>query len=167
MSKSQFLTPARTHTLISAAYFVALSDGTDMCSLITAGYSTVSALLLVPYTSVRIRDKSDVVAKQRRSKQHHWFIIQRIHQVFKRTVSILRRKVGYFWSSTLCTPLVLNIVITVDFFFFWSLVFLSQSQYNFIAKCQDTDCTRNVLCCQVHSSHIHSNHKTFNYNNSK
>jgi len=37
-------------------------------------------------------------------------------------------------------------------------------QYNFIAKCQYTDCTRNVLWCQVHSSHIHSNHKTFNYN---
>ena len=40
-------------------------------------------------------------------------------------------------------------------------------QYNFIAKRQYTDCTRNVLWCQVHSSHIHSNHKTFNYNNSK
>ena len=40
-------------------------------------------------------------------------------------------------------------------------------QYNFIAKCRYTDCTRNVLWCQVHSSHIHSNHKTFNYNNSK
>ena len=39
--------------------------------------------------------------------------------------------------------------------------------YKFIAKCQYTDCTRNVLWCQVHSSHIHSNHKTFNYNNSK
>ena len=39
-------------------------------------------------------------------------------------------------------------------------------QYNFIAKCQYTDCTRNVLWSQVHSSHIHSNHKTFNYNNS-
>ena len=30
--------------------------------------------------------------------------------------------------------------------------------------CQYTDCTRNVLWCQVHSSHIHSSHKTFNYN---
>ena len=40
-------------------------------------------------------------------------------------------------------------------------------QHNFIAKCQYNDCTRNVLWCQVHSSHIHSNHKTFNYNNSK
>ena len=30
-------------------------------------------------------------------------------------------------------------------------------QYHFIAKCQYTDCTRNVLWCQVHSSHIHSN----------
>ena len=40
-------------------------------------------------------------------------------------------------------------------------------QHNFIAKCQYTDCTRNVLWCQVHSSHIHSNHKTLNYNNSK
>ena len=29
-------------------------------------------------------------------------------------------------------------------------------QYNFIAKCQYTDCTRNVLWCQVHSSHIYS-----------
>ena len=38
-------------------------------------------------------------------------------------------------------------------------------QYNFIAKCQYTYCT--VLWCQVHSSHIHSNHKTFYYNNSK
>ena len=36
--------------------------------------------------------------------------------------------------------------------------------YNCIAKCQCTDCTRNVLWCQVHSSHIHSNHKTLNYN---
>ena len=43
----------------------------------------------------------------------------------------------------------------------------STIQYNFIAKCQYTDCTWNVLWCQVHSSHIHSNHKTFNYNNSK
>ena len=39
--------------------------------------------------------------------------------------------------------------------------------YNFIAKRQYTDCTRNVLWCQVHSSHIHSDHKTFNHNNSK
>ena len=39
-------------------------------------------------------------------------------------------------------------------------------QYNFIAKCQ-YNCTRNVLWCQVHSSHIHSNHKTLSYNNSK
>ena len=37
--------------------------------------------------------------------------------------------------------------------------FFFQIQYNFIAKCQYTDCTRNVLWCQVHSSHIHSNHK--------
>ena len=33
------------------------------------------------------------------------------------------------------------------------------TQHNFIAKCQ-YNCTRNVLWCQVHSSHIHSNHKT-------
>ena len=33
-------------------------------------------------------------------------------------------------------------------------------QYNFIAKCQYNDCMRNVLWCQVHASHIHSNHKT-------
>ena len=39
-------------------------------------------------------------------------------------------------------------------------------QYNFIAKCQYTDCTRNVSWCQVHSSHIHSNRKTLNDNNS-
>ena len=39
-------------------------------------------------------------------------------------------------------------------------------QYNFIAKCQYNG-TRNVLWCQVHSSHIHSNHKTLNYNNIK
>ena len=40
-------------------------------------------------------------------------------------------------------------------------------QYNLIAQCQYTDCTRNVLWCQVQSSHIYSNHKTLNYNNSK
>ena len=40
-------------------------------------------------------------------------------------------------------------------------------QYNFIPKCQ-YKCTRIVLWCQLHSSHIHSNHKTsLNYNNSK
>ena len=40
-------------------------------------------------------------------------------------------------------------------------------QYNFIAKCQH-NYTRNVLWWQVHSSHIHSNHKTLlNYSNSK
>ena len=40
-------------------------------------------------------------------------------------------------------------------------------QYNItIAKCQ-YKCTRNVLQCQVHSLHIHANHKTLNYNNSK
>ena len=33
------------------------------------------------------------------------------------------------------------------------------TQYNFIAKCQ-YNCTRNVLWCQVHLSHIHANHKT-------
>ena len=31
-------------------------------------------------------------------------------------------------------------------------------QYNFIAKCQYTDYTRNFSWCQVHSSHIQSNH---------
>ena len=41
---------------------------------------------------------------------------------------------------------------------------LNTIQYNFIAKCQYS-CTRNVLWCQVHSSHIHSNRKTsLNYN---
>ena len=49
----------------------------------------------------------------------------------------------------------------------WEITIQYTIQYNFIAKCQYTDCTRNVLRCQVHSSHIHSNHKTFNYNNSK
>ena len=40
-------------------------------------------------------------------------------------------------------------------------------QYNFIAKCQ-YNCTRNVLWCQVCSSHIHSNHNTsLKYNNCK
>ena len=39
-------------------------------------------------------------------------------------------------------------------------------QYNFIAKCQ-YNCTRNVLWCQAYSSHIHSDHKILNYNNSK
>ena len=38
---------------------------------------------------------------------------------------------------------------------------------NFIAKCQYS-CTRKVLWCQVHSSHIHASHRTLlNYNNSK
>ena len=32
-------------------------------------------------------------------------------------------------------------------------------QYNYITKCQH-NCTRNVLWCQVHSSHIHTNPKT-------
>ena len=32
-------------------------------------------------------------------------------------------------------------------------------QYNVIAKCQYS-CTRNVLLCHAHSSHIHANHKT-------
>ena len=36
-------------------------------------------------------------------------------------------------------------------------------QYNYITKCQH-NCTRNVLWCQVHSSHIHTNHKTLDYN---
>ena len=36
-------------------------------------------------------------------------------------------------------------------------------QYNLIAMCQYS-CTRNVLWCQVHSSHIHSSQKTLNYN---
>ena len=36
--------------------------------------------------------------------------------------------------------------------------------YNFIGKCQYNR-TRNVLLCQVHSSHVHANHKTsLNYN---
>ena len=35
-----------------------------------------------------------------------------------------------------------------------------QSNYNFIAKCQYTDCRRNVLWCQVHLPHIHSNQIT-------
>ena len=40
-------------------------------------------------------------------------------------------------------------------------------QYNFIAKCQ-YNCTKNILWYQVHSSHIHSKHKTsLSYNNSK
>ena len=38
--------------------------------------------------------------------------------------------------------------------------------YNFIAKCQYS-CTRNVLWYQVHSLHIHANHKTLNYNHIK
>ena len=39
-------------------------------------------------------------------------------------------------------------------------------QYNFVVECP-YNCTRNILWCQVHSSHIHSNHETLNYNNSK
>ena len=41
----------------------------------------MQALLLAPHTSIRSKDKGDVVAKQRRSKQDHYFIIQWIHQV--------------------------------------------------------------------------------------
>ena len=49
----------------------------------------------------------------------------------------------------------------------WKLGFAGCIQYKFIAKCQ-CNCTRNVLWCQVHSSHIHANHKTsLHYNNSK
>ena len=40
-------------------------------------------------------------------------------------------------------------------------------QYSCIARCQ-YNCIRNVLWCQVHSSHIHACHKTsLNYSNSK
>ena len=39
----------------------------------------------------------------------------------------------------------------------------STIRHNFIAKCQYS-CTRNVLWCQVHSSHIHCNQKTLNLN---
>ena len=46
------------------------------------------------------------------------------------------------------------------------LLLLLRIQYNFIAKCQ-YNCTRNVLWCQVLSSHIHANHKALNYNNRK
>ena len=82
-------------------------------------YSTVMALLLAPHASGRSKVKSDAVAKQRRSKQQHLFIIQWIHQVFKRTVNILLRKVHYFGSSVTCTPtLVLNILIIVHFCLF-------------------------------------------------
>ena len=51
----------------------------------------------------------------------------------------------------------------------WSsdkLIQHSAIQYNLIAKCQ-YNCTRNVLWCQIPSSHIHTNHKTWDYNNSK
>ena len=44
----------------------------------------------------------------------------------------------------------------------YCLLLYNTIQYNFIAKCQ-YNCTRNVLWCQVHSSHIHSNHTTLNY----
>ena len=46
----------------------------------------------------------------------------------------------------------------------YTIQYYNTIQYNFITKCQYTDCTRNVLWCQVHSSHIHSNHKTLKYN---
>ena len=46
------------------------------------------------------------------------------------------------------------------------LLLLLRIQDNFIAKCQ-YNCTRNVLWCQVQSSHIHANHKALNYNNRK
>ena len=39
---------------------------------------------------------------------------------------------------------------------------IQTSQYNFIAKCQ-CYCTRNVLWCAVHSSHIYTNHKMTSY----
>ena len=42
--------------------------------------------------------------------------------------------------------------------------YTAKCQYNYNAKCQ-CNCTRNVLWCQVHSSHIHAHHKTsLNYN---
>ena len=49
-----------------------------------------------------------------------------------------------------------------------SAVMSSTMQYcnNFIAKCQ-YNCTRNVLWCQVHASHIHASRKKLNYDSSK
>ena len=44
--------------------------------------------------------------------------------------------------------------------------FEAEIQRSLIAKCR-YKCTRNVLWCQGYSSHIHANHKTSNYNNSK
>ena len=80
-------------------------------------------------------------------------------------------------SSSLCNDALREIVVLIGVQVDWHLseamcsgivmAFYNTVQYNLIAKCQYTDCTRNVLWCQVHSSHIHSNHKTFNYNNSK
>ena len=49
----------------------------------------------------------------------------------------------------------------------WKLLVVTYAmQYTFIDKCQYSY-TRNVLWCQVHSSHSHANHKTLNYNDSK
>ena len=56
----------------------------------------MSALLFATHTSVRSKVKCDVVTMQRRSKQQYLVIIEWIHEVFKRTVSTLQRKVYYF-----------------------------------------------------------------------
>ena len=73
-------------------------------------------------------------------------------------LSSFARDISIYLSIYLCS----YICLYLSFYLFQ----YNTIQYNFIAKCQYTDCTRNVLWCQVHSSHIHSNHKTFNYNKS-
>ena len=51
--------------------------------------------------------------------------------------------------------LVMLMVVVLHFL----LLVMVTIQYNFIAKRQ-CSYTRNVLWCQVHSSHIHADHKT-------
>ena len=77
----------------------------------------------------------------------------------------------FFLSFSFFFSFVVAFLFFLFFFFFffclWVWVEEFLIQCSFIAKCQ-YNCTRNVLWCQVHSSHIHTNHKpSLGYSNSK
>ena len=76
----------------------------------------------------------------------------------------------FFLSFSFLFSFVVAFLFFLFFFFFFCLwVWVEEFliQCSFIAKCQ-YNCTRNVLWCQVHSSHIHTNHKpSLGYSNSK
>ena len=64
------------------------------------------------------------------------------------------------WARSAGNSAIENVCIIILFLLFlhtqtvhWTFYYCGQysQEYNFIAKCQYTDCTRNVLWCQVHS----------------